>query len=77
VDIDLTVDASGLGTDPVVVNDAGDEYFVEATLKAAETARYRPRFADGEPVPTTGIRFSQPFMVLIETEDPAQAPARP
>lgn len=76
VDIDLTVDARGLGTDPVVVNDAGDEYFVEAALKAAETARYRPRFADGEPVPTTGIRFSQPFMVLIETEEPAQAPAR-
>jgi tetratricopeptide (TPR) repeat protein len=77
VDIDLTVDASGLGTDPVVVDDAGDEYFVEAALEAAGTARYRPRFADGEPVPTVGVRFSQPFMVLIEPEEPAQAPARP
>ena len=77
VDIDLTVDANGLGTDPVVVNDAGDEHFVEATLKATETARYRPRFADGEPVPTVGVRFSQPFMVLIEAEEPTQAPAGP
>lgn len=77
VDIDLTVDASGLGIDPVVVDDAGDEYFVEAALEAAETARYRPRFVDGEPVPTAGVRFSQPFMVLIDTGEPAQAPAGP
>ena len=77
VDVDLSVDANGLGTDPVVVDDAGDEYFVEATLKAIETARYRPRFVDGEPVPTDGVRFSQPFMVLIEAEEPSQTSARP
>jgi tetratricopeptide (TPR) repeat protein len=77
VDVDLSVDANGLGTDPVVVDDAGDEYFVEATLKAIETARYRPRFVDGEPVPTDGVRFSQPFMVLIEAEEPSQTSTRP
>lgn len=73
VEVELTVTAQGRVQDPRVVSDAGDSRLAEQALRAAATARYRPRLADGQPVASTGVRFVQPFYVLLEQPPP---PAR-
>jgi tetratricopeptide (TPR) repeat protein len=75
VELEVTVTAEGTIEDPVVKSDADNQDFVDSTMRAARTARYRPRMSDGEPVATTAVRFAQPFMVLVE--QPAEAPAGP
>lgn len=73
VEIELEVTAQGRAQDPRVVSDAGDPRLAEQALRAAATARYRPRLVDGLPVATTGVRFIQPFYVLLEKQPaPAQ-----
>jgi tetratricopeptide (TPR) repeat protein len=63
VDIELTVTPEGRAADASVV--AGD--VTEATGKtvvaAIRRARYRPRFVDGEPVATGGVRHHQVIYV--------------
>jgi hypothetical protein len=63
-ELELTVTVEGSTRDIEVVSDAGDPRLGQQTVRAAENARYRPRFADGEPVESSGIRFVQPFFVL-------------
>lgn len=80
VELELTVTAEGVIADPVVKSDADNPDYVDATLRTARTARYRPRMSEGEPVATPGVTFAQPFMVLVEppaapTETPATPPA--
>ncbi len=65
VEIDVTVTAEGLVRDPKVVTDGGDPKLSAQALRAANTARYRPRFENGEPVASPATRFSQPFIVLL------------
>lgn len=72
VEIELTVTAQGRAQEPKVVSDAGDPKLAEQALRAAATARYRPRLVDGQPVASTGVRFVQPFFVLLE-KPPAPA----
>jgi hypothetical protein len=64
--------------DVKVVSDAGDARFAARTVQSIEAARYRPRFSDGEPVATSGVRFLQPVFVLLgEVEEQAPPPAEP
>lgn len=78
VAVDLTVTAQGRVTAPTIIADGGDPKLGAQTLKAAQAARYRPRFEQGQPVATTGVRLEQPFYQLVEkkTEEPeAPTPA--
>jgi hypothetical protein len=59
---EFTVDADGSVQNPVIVEeDVGARRSTE-TLKALRNARYRPRFVNGEPVATTGVRYRQVFL---------------
>ena len=71
----MTVTAEGLVRDPKVVTDGGDPKLSAQALRAANTARYRPRFENGEPVASPATRFSQPFIVLLPP--PPTEPRKP
>jgi tetratricopeptide (TPR) repeat protein len=78
VEVDTEVSAEGGIVAAKVIDDAGDVKRGERTLAALRTARYRPRFAQGQPVATPGVRFTQPWIVLLpppEKPDAAAAPA--
>jgi TonB family protein len=77
VELEVTVNEKGRVSESRVVNDAGDPHLGERTQRAAESARYRPRFVDGQPVATTGVRFVQPFYVLREQSTDAHAADEP
>lgn len=84
VEIEMTVTAQGRVRDARVVVDGGDPRLALRGQRAAESGRYRPRLADGEPVDAPGIRFVQPFFVLRETApagkgagEASPAPAEP
>ena len=77
VEIEATVTPQGQLQDLKLVSDAGDAKFAQRALRAAETARYRPRLADGQPVATTGVRFTQPLYVLREGAEPADTAVKP
>jgi tetratricopeptide (TPR) repeat protein len=80
VELEGTVTAQGRLRVPKLVSDAGDPKFAERVLRAVETARYRPRFVDGQPVETDAVRFSQPLYVLregVEAGNSARKPREP
>jgi TonB family protein len=71
--IEATIDAAGRAIDAKIVDDSGDARRADRTLKAlTETARYRPRFENGEPVVTQGVRFEQPWILELPKEEPAK-----
>jgi TonB family protein len=72
VELELTVTADGGTRDPRVVTGGVDERLTSQALRAAETARYRPRLVDGQPADTPGVRFVQPFYVLREDKPAPQ-----
>jgi hypothetical protein len=75
VAIETTIDATGRAIDAKIIDDTGDARRAERTLKAlTETGRYRPRFENGEPVATQGVRFEQPWILELPKEEPAKAP---
>ena len=63
VDIKLTVDAAGFVQDPTVLFSTGSELFEKAALAAVEQFRYAPRFVDGKPVPTEGVKTRVSFRI--------------
>jgi tetratricopeptide (TPR) repeat protein len=72
--VEYTVNAQGRIEALEVIDDSGEERRGEkaaATLQS--TARYRPRFENGAPVATPGVRFSQPWILLLP---PPAAPAQ-
>jgi TonB family protein len=73
--VEFTVTAQGRVIDPKVVADAGDPKLGSQTAKAVQSARYRPRFENGQPVNTSGVTLDQPFYVLVESNVPASPPA--
>ena len=80
VEIELTVTAEGGVGDARVISGGDDGRLAGQALRAAQSAQYRPRMADGQPVATTGVRFVQPFYVLRDegsAEPPPPAPAAP
>lgn len=71
--VEATIDASGRATDPKIVDDSGDAKRAERTVRAlTKSARYRPRFEKGEPVATTGVKFEQPWVLLLPTVEPGK-----
>lgn len=77
VEIDATVTPQGRLDEPKLASDAGDPKFAQRALRAAETARYRPRFVDGQPVETRGVRFTQPLYVLREGVEAGNTARKP
>jgi tetratricopeptide (TPR) repeat protein len=67
IEIDLTVDADGRVRARKLVSNEGDAHLAEEALEAADTARYRPRFVDGNPVETSDVRLTQTYYEPIET----------
>jgi tetratricopeptide (TPR) repeat protein len=68
VEIDLTVNAEGRVRARKLVSNEGDAHLAEEALEAADTARYRPRFLDGNPVETSDVRLTQTYYQPIETQ---------
>jgi len=75
--VELTVSAAGTVTTARIVEPTGIERLDENAVRAAESARYRPRFVDGAPAEAVGVRFVQPFYVLREKDEEAPAAAAP
>ena len=75
VELELTVTADGGVRDARAVSGDGDEKLTSQALRAAATARYRPRLVDGQPADTPGVRFVQPFYVLREDKPAPQGGA--
>jgi tetratricopeptide (TPR) repeat protein len=66
--VEFSVTAKGEVKDiKVVESDASDRH-VKQTVASMERARYRPRFVNGEPVATAGIRHRQIFKTLKKSE---------
>jgi len=63
--VDAEVSAQGRVVATTLVDDAGDVKRGEKTTMALGTARYRPRFQDGQPAATPGVRFTQPWILLL------------
>jgi TonB family protein len=83
VEIDLTVSAEGRVSGRKLVSNEGDAHMAEEALKAADTARYRPRFVDGKPVETPDVRLTQTYYEPIEppknpeAAEPTAPPTKP
>jgi TonB family protein len=75
VEIDLTVNAEGRVRARKLVSNEGDADLAEEALEAADTARYRPRFVDGNPVETSDVRLTQTYYQPIEPKTPDAEPA--
>jgi tetratricopeptide (TPR) repeat protein len=67
--VELTVNEEGLAEQLKVIDDSGDERRAQKTTEALQTARYRPRMENGQPVATTGISFTQPWILPLPTEE--------
>ncbi|MGH8176655.1 MAG: tetratricopeptide repeat protein [Steroidobacter sp.] len=61
VQVEFTVNGNGDVVDPRVVEENGTSRQVSETIDAIRAARYRPRFANGEPVDTPGITHREVF----------------
>jgi tetratricopeptide (TPR) repeat protein len=72
--VEFSVTPEGRVAGPRVANDAGQPKLGAQSLKAVQSARYRPRFEGGAPVETTGVRLEQPYYVEVEEEDTAPGP---
>jgi len=71
----VTVGADGGVRDTKLLDDSGDPRRGEQTLQAASSARYRPRFENGEPAETVDVQFNQPWVVLLPKQEPPPAAA--
>jgi TonB family protein len=59
--IEFTIDASGSVRDPKLLKTEGSDSFGEPALGAIAVWRYAPRFVDGKPVDTSGVRAMVEF----------------
>lgn len=75
VSIDHSVDPQGRPQAGRILDDSGDAARAGKTLEALGSARYRPRFEQGQPVATTGVVYSQPWIVLVEQPKDVAKPA--
>jgi hypothetical protein len=69
------VEADGRATGAKVIDDSGDARRGERSVRAlTDTGRYRPRFENGEPVATEGVRFEQLWILTLPDREPEAAP---
>jgi tetratricopeptide (TPR) repeat protein len=59
--VEFTVKSDGSVKDPKVVEQDATKAQIEQTIESMGYARYRPRFAAGEPVDTQNVRYRQVF----------------
>lgn len=59
--VELTVARDGTPHDIRVLESRGDDSFEKASIKAASKFRYAPRYSEGEPVETKGVRYRFTF----------------
>jgi tetratricopeptide (TPR) repeat protein len=59
VDVDFTVTPAGKVADARVAESDATDKRKDSVVKALKDARYRPRFANGEPVETKDVRFRE------------------
>ena len=72
--LDVTVTADGHTTNIEMVDDGGDKRRADQARAAAASARYRPRFENGQPADTPHVQFVQVFQVLApKAGEPAPA----
>jgi len=69
VQVEFTVQPDSTVTDVQVTDKDANERQVSQVVDAMQAARYRPKFVDGKPVATTGIRFRQVFKVRADNSD--------
>jgi hypothetical protein len=75
VEVEAEVSAQGKVVATKVIDDAGDAKRGEKTAAALDSASYRPRFEHGQPAATSGVRFTQPWILLLPPpEKPVEAP---
>ncbi len=55
--VELTVDKNGFVKDPIAVEVKGHNGFRAASIEGAKKFRYAPRYVDGQPVETEGVRY--------------------
>ncbi|MCP5144532.1 MAG: energy transducer TonB [Gammaproteobacteria bacterium] len=55
--VEFTVDEGGYTTDHRIIRADGPKAFADESLKAIRKFRYAPRFVDGVPVATPGVRY--------------------
>ena len=72
--VEFTVSTEGLAEQVKVVDDSGDQRRAQKTTEAMQSARYRPRMENGQPVATTGMSFTQPWILLLPTGEETKAP---
>jgi TonB family protein len=63
VEVQFVVTPEGRVKDPAVATSDVPETVGKSVVTAIRRARYRPRFVDGSPVLTTGVRHRQPVFV--------------
>jgi tetratricopeptide (TPR) repeat protein len=68
IQIELTVGADGIPKDAKVVSAETSERMTAEALKAAQTARYRPRMESGTPVETPGVIFRESYRIIVQEE---------
>lgn len=61
--LEFMVDENGLVQSPKVVERKGHKSFESAALKSVQSYRYAPRYKDGKPVATTGVRNMSTFEI--------------
>jgi tetratricopeptide (TPR) repeat protein len=75
IEVEAEVSAQGQVVATKVIDDAGDVKRGEKTAAALGAARFRPRFEHGQPAATSGVRFNQPWILLLPPpEKPDDAP---
>jgi tetratricopeptide (TPR) repeat protein len=75
--VEFEVTAQGRVAAPRVVSDAGDSKLGAQSLKAVQAARYRPRFANGSPAETGGVKLEQPYYVEVEVTESEKSAGTP
>jgi TonB family protein len=78
VQVEFTVTREGAVKDARVVDHNTTKRFANSVLRAVRAARYRPKFADGKPVPTVAMSYREVFRVRKPNDaTQAQATSRP
>ena len=78
VQVEFTVTSEGSVKDARIVDHNTTKRFANSVLRAVRAARYRPKFADGKPVPTVAMSYREVFRVRKPNDaTQAQASSRP
>ena len=67
VEVEFTVTAEGRVTDTKTVATDANESMDKSVQIALRRARYRPRFENGAPVATKGVRHRQVLYSIVQT----------